>query len=58
MQSQFINVDTLQKKVRTLEEENLHLRMETADLHTTTTSIEEKEKQLMDDCVKQLGGCE
>ena len=55
IQSKYINIDTLQKKIKNLEEENLHLRIETAELRTTTTNIEEKEEQLVRDCFQQLG---
>ncbi|XP_038071992.1 trafficking kinesin-binding protein 1-like isoform X2 [Patiria miniata] len=55
VQSKFINVEALQKKVRILEEENFQLRMETAEMKTKTVSIEEKEAQLVQDAFKQLG---
>ncbi|XP_022101870.1 trafficking kinesin-binding protein 1-like isoform X3 [Acanthaster planci] len=55
LQSKFINVEALQKKVRVLEEENFQLRMETAEMKTKTVSIEEKEAQLVQDAFKQLG---
>ncbi|XP_072180845.1 trafficking kinesin-binding protein 1-like, partial [Diadema setosum] len=54
IQSKFIDIDTLQKKIKNLEEENLNLRIETAELRTTTTCIEEKEEQLVRDCFKEL----
>ncbi|XP_033629038.1 trafficking kinesin-binding protein 1-like isoform X2 [Asterias rubens] len=55
IQSKFINVEALQRKVRILEEDNLQLRMETAEMNTKTVSIEEKEAQLVQDAFKQLG---
>ena len=55
IQSKFINVEALQKKVRILEEDNLQLRMETAEMKTKTLTIEEKEAQLVQDAFKQLG---
>lgn len=59
IQSKYINIDNLQKKIKNLEEENLHLRIETCELRTTTTNIEEKEEELVRDCFRQLGkqGC-
>ncbi|CAL1548102.1 unnamed protein product [Lymnaea stagnalis] len=50
-----INVDFLEKKVKTLEDENLNLRLETAQMKSTTDSFEEKEKRLVEDCIQQLG---
>ncbi|XP_063961132.1 trafficking kinesin-binding protein 1-like isoform X1 [Lytechinus pictus] len=62
IQSKYINIDNLQKKIKNLEEENLHLRIETAELRTTTSNIEEKEEELVRDCFRQLrdsrGTCE
>eukprot|EP00057_Strongylocentrotus_purpuratus_P029495 XP_011683969.1 PREDICTED: trafficking kinesin-binding protein 1 [Strongylocentrotus purpuratus] len=55
IQSKYINIDNLQKKIKNLEEENLHLRIETCELRTTTTNIEEKEEELVRDCFRQLG---
>ncbi|XP_077997212.1 trafficking kinesin-binding protein 1-like isoform X2 [Glandiceps talaboti] len=49
------NVGTLQKKINYLEEENLQLRLESTQLKTDTSNYEEKETQLVHDCVKQLG---
>ncbi|XP_059177188.1 trafficking kinesin-binding protein 1-like isoform X3 [Physella acuta] len=49
-----INVDFLKKKVETLEDENLNLRLESAQLKSTTDSYEEKEKKLVEDCIQQL----
>lgn len=48
-------VELLQKKVRTLEDENLKMRYDMVDLRETTDSMEEKEEQLMQDCLNQLG---
>lgn len=45
----------LQKKVRSLEEENLKMRYDMVELRQTTDSMEEKEEQLMQDCLKELG---
>ncbi|XP_071943216.1 trafficking kinesin-binding protein 1-like isoform X2 [Antedon mediterranea] len=53
--SQFIDVDTLQKKVRNLEEQNLELRIESSNLKSYADTIEEKEKELMQDCFYELG---
>ncbi|XP_061886200.1 trafficking kinesin-binding protein 1-like isoform X2 [Entelurus aequoreus] len=46
--------DTLQKKLRELEEENLSLRSEASHLKSETETYEEKEQQLVNDCVKEL----
>ncbi|XP_071771007.1 trafficking kinesin-binding protein 1 [Centroberyx gerrardi] len=46
--------DTLQKKLKELEEENLSLRSEANHLKTETETYEEKEQQLVNDCVKEL----
>lgn len=48
------HLDSLQKKLKDLEEENVVLRTETCHLQTETTSYEEKEQQLVNDCVKEL----
>ncbi|XP_005111853.1 uncharacterized protein LOC101863557 [Aplysia californica] len=48
------NVDFLQKKVHTLEDENLNLRLESAQLKADTDSYEEKEKKLVEDCIQQI----
>ncbi|KAK3577177.1 hypothetical protein CHS0354_037516 [Potamilus streckersoni] len=48
------DVSGLQKRVRTLEEENLSLRCETSQLQSETSDLEEKEQLLVQDCVKQL----
>nr|XP_057902887.1 trafficking kinesin-binding protein 1-like isoform X2 [Doryrhamphus excisus] len=46
--------DTLQKKLKELEEENLSLRSEASHLKSETETYEEKEQQLVNDCVKEL----
>ncbi|XP_056154152.1 trafficking kinesin-binding protein 1-like isoform X2 [Lampris incognitus] len=46
--------DTLQRKLKELEEENLSLRSEANHLKTETETYEEKEQQLVNDCVKEL----
>ncbi|XP_024113673.2 trafficking kinesin-binding protein 1 isoform X1 [Oryzias melastigma] len=46
--------DTLQRKLKELEEENLSLRSEASHLKTETETYEEKEQQLVNDCVKEL----
>ncbi|MCI4385418.1 hypothetical protein PGIGA_G00050210 [Pangasianodon gigas] len=48
------NVDVLQRKLRDLEEENLSLRSEASHLKSETETYEEKEQQLVNDCVKEL----
>uniref|UniRef100_A0AAY4D8G0 TRAK1 protein n=1 Tax=Denticeps clupeoides TaxID=299321 RepID=A0AAY4D8G0_9TELE len=50
----FFPLDSLQKKLKELEEENLVLRSEASHLETETISFEEKEQQLVNDCVKEL----
>ncbi|XP_033959257.1 trafficking kinesin-binding protein 1 isoform X1 [Pseudochaenichthys georgianus] len=47
-------MDSLQKKLKDLEEENKSLRSEAIHLETETISYEEKELQLVNDCVKEL----
>ncbi|CAH1249408.1 TRAK1 [Branchiostoma lanceolatum] len=49
-----VNIDALQKKIQTLEEENLHIRSEAAKLKTETVDYEEQEAKLVSDCVKEL----
>ncbi|CAI9726880.1 Hypothetical predicted protein [Octopus vulgaris] len=49
-----INVDSLKKKVRLLEDDNLQLRLETSQLASVTEDYEEKEEKLVQDCLKQL----
>ncbi|XP_037130635.1 trafficking kinesin-binding protein 1 isoform X6 [Syngnathus acus] len=48
-------LDSLQKKLKDLEEENKSLRSEASHLETETLCYEEKEQQLVNDCVKELG---
>ena len=48
------HIDGLQKKVRGLEEENLTLRCQTAQLKVDTCDLEEKEEKLVKDAVRQL----
>lgn len=50
----FFPVDSLQKKLKELEEENKSLRSEASHLETETICYEEKEQQLVNDCVKEL----
>nr|XP_046254628.1 trafficking kinesin-binding protein 1-like isoform X5 [Scatophagus argus] len=47
-------LESLQKKLKDLEEENKSLRSEASHLETETISYEEKEQQLVNDCVKEL----
>ncbi|CAN2389656.1 Trafficking protein [Pristimantis euphronides] len=46
--------DSLQKKLKDLEDENIVLRSEACHLQTETITFEEKEQQLVNDCVKEL----
>ncbi|KAJ7991679.1 hypothetical protein DPEC_G00286380 [Dallia pectoralis] len=46
--------DSMQRKLKELEEENLSLRSEACHLKTETETYEEKEQQLVNDCVKEL----
>lgn len=46
--------DVLQRKLKDLEEENLSLRSEANHLKSETETYEEKEQQLVNDCVKEL----
>ncbi|KAM9309438.1 trafficking kinesin-binding protein 1 isoform 2-T2 [Pholidichthys leucotaenia] len=50
----FFPLESLQKKLKDLEEENKSLRSEANHLETETISYEEKEQQLVNDCVKEL----
>ncbi|XP_048009805.1 trafficking kinesin-binding protein 1 isoform X1 [Megalobrama amblycephala] len=50
----YLPLDSLQKKLQDLEEENIVLRSEANHLETETISYEEKEQQLVNDCVKEL----
>ncbi|CAJ1087028.1 trafficking kinesin-binding protein 2 isoform X2 [Xyrichtys novacula] len=47
-------LESLQNKLQELEEENLVLRSEACQLKRDTISYEEKEQQLVSDCVKEL----
>ncbi|XP_062384535.1 trafficking kinesin-binding protein 2 [Sardina pilchardus] len=47
-------LEALQSKLQDLEEENLSLRSEACHLKTETFTYEEKEQQLVNDCVKEL----
>ncbi|KAG7463778.1 hypothetical protein MATL_G00180200 [Megalops atlanticus] len=47
-------LEALQSKLQELEEENLALRSEASHLKTETMTYEEKEQQLVSDCVKEL----
>ncbi|XP_066544695.1 trafficking kinesin-binding protein 2 isoform X2 [Amia ocellicauda] len=47
-------LEALQGKLHDLEEENLALRSEACHLKTETITYEEKEQQLVSDCVKEL----
>ncbi|XP_062236243.1 trafficking kinesin-binding protein 2 isoform X2 [Platichthys flesus] len=47
-------LESLQSKLQDLEEENLVLRSEACQLKTDTITYEEKEQQLVSDCVKEL----
>ncbi|XP_052454855.1 trafficking kinesin-binding protein 2-like isoform X1 [Carassius gibelio] len=47
-------LDALQSKLQELEEENLSLRSEACHLKKETITYEEKEQQLVSDCVKEL----
>ncbi|XP_026870224.2 trafficking kinesin-binding protein 1 [Electrophorus electricus] len=48
------SLNVLQRKLRDLEEENLSLRSEASHLRSETETYEEKEQQLVNDCVKEL----
>uniref|UniRef100_A0A8C2JQV5 Trafficking protein, kinesin binding 1a n=1 Tax=Cyprinus carpio TaxID=7962 RepID=A0A8C2JQV5_CYPCA len=50
----YLPLDSLQKKLFDLEEENIVLRSEANHLETETISYEEKEQQLVNDCVEEL----
>nr|XP_021136371.1 huntingtin-associated protein 1 [Columba livia] len=51
---QYFQYDTLQQKLRCLEEENQKLRMEATNITTETSQYEDQEQQLMIDCVEQF----
>ncbi|XP_063778466.1 trafficking kinesin-binding protein 1 isoform X2 [Pseudophryne corroboree] len=50
----YFHFDFLQKKLKDLEDENIVLRTEACHLQTETFTYEEKEQQLVNDCVKEL----
>ncbi|XP_031759060.1 trafficking kinesin-binding protein 1 isoform X7 [Xenopus tropicalis] len=50
----YFHFDSLQKKLKDLEDENIVLRSEACHLKTETITYEEKEQQLVNDCVKEL----
>ncbi|XP_016894468.1 trafficking kinesin-binding protein 2 isoform X3 [Cynoglossus semilaevis] len=47
-------LESLQRKLQEIEEENLALRSEACQLKRDTITFEEKEQQLVSDCVKEL----
>ncbi|XP_040213156.1 trafficking kinesin-binding protein 2 isoform X2 [Rana temporaria] len=49
-----LQLDNLNGKLRELEEENLSLRSQATHLKTETITYEEKEQQLVIDCVKEI----
>lgn len=49
-----LQLDMLQEKLKELEEENLVLRSKACHIKTETITYEEKEQQLVNDCVKEL----
>uniref|UniRef100_A0A8D2ATB4 Trafficking kinesin-binding protein 2 n=1 Tax=Sciurus vulgaris TaxID=55149 RepID=A0A8D2ATB4_SCIVU len=49
-----LQLDMLQEKLKELEEENMALRSKACHLKTETCTYEEKEQQLVNDCVKEL----
>ncbi|XP_065494213.1 trafficking kinesin-binding protein 2 isoform X1 [Caloenas nicobarica] len=49
-----LQLDVLHDKLRELEEENLALRSKACHLKTETMTYEEKEQQLVNDCVNEL----
>ncbi|XP_074417890.1 huntingtin-associated protein 1 [Larus michahellis] len=51
---QYFQYDTLQQKLKSLEEENQKLRMEASNIATETSQYEDQEQQLMIDCVEQF----
>ncbi|KAM4645421.1 huntingtin-associated protein 1 [Amazona ochrocephala] len=51
---QYFQYETLQQKLKCLEEENQKLRMEANSITTETCRYEEQEQQLMMDCVEQF----
>ncbi|XP_061873551.1 huntingtin-associated protein 1 [Colius striatus] len=51
---QYFQCDTLQQKLKCLEEENQKLRMEATNIANETCQYEDQEQQLMIDCVEQF----
>ncbi|KAM6238648.1 huntingtin-associated protein 1 [Porphyrio hochstetteri] len=51
---QYFQYDTLQQKLKCLEEENQKLRLEATNIVTETCQYEDQEQQLMIDCVEQF----
>nr|XP_048685901.1 huntingtin-associated protein 1 isoform X1 [Caretta caretta] len=51
---QYVQYDTLQQKLRGLEEENQKLRLEATSIASETFQYEDQEQQLMLDCVEQF----
>ncbi|XP_032935063.1 huntingtin-associated protein 1 isoform X1 [Catharus ustulatus] len=51
---QYFQYDTLQQKLKCLEEENQKLRMEAKNITSETDWYEDKEEKLMIDCVEQF----
>lgn len=49
-----LQLDMLQEKLKELEEENMALRSKACHIKTETITYEEKEQQLVHDCVKEL----
>uniref|UniRef100_A0A8C0VX26 Trafficking kinesin-binding protein 2 n=1 Tax=Castor canadensis TaxID=51338 RepID=A0A8C0VX26_CASCN len=49
-----LQLDMLQEKLKELEEENMALRSKACHIKTETSTYEEKEQQLVNDCVKEL----
>lgn len=49
-----LQLDMLQEKLKELEEENMLLRSKACHIKTETITYEEKEQQLVSDCVKEL----
>uniref|UniRef100_A0A8D1NYX9 Trafficking kinesin protein 2 n=1 Tax=Sus scrofa TaxID=9823 RepID=A0A8D1NYX9_PIG len=49
-----LQLDMLQEKLKELEEENMVLRSKACHIKTETITYEEKEQQLVSDCVKEL----
>jgi len=47
-------IDVLQRRVRSLEHENLTLKVETEQLSSETEQYEEREAGLVQDCVREL----